>query len=56
MVEMVEMMQKMGFGVVRKYYFSETDTPNTKVSTRIKKKIAYSIPSLRPFQVVIARK
>ncbi len=54
--EMIEMVEKMGFRVVHQYYFAETNTLKTKIITKIKKKIAYSIPSFRPFQVVIAIK
>jgi SAM-dependent methyltransferase len=54
--EMVDMVEKMGFGVTHKYYFSETIASNAKFLTRIKKKVAYSIQSFRPFQVVIAQK
>jgi SAM-dependent methyltransferase len=54
--ELVEMIERVGFEISQQYYFSETITSQTKISTRIKKKIAYSVPSFRPFQVVIARK
>ena len=54
--EIVEMVDRMGFSIVHSYYFSETNTPETKYLTRIKKKIAYAYPSFRPFQVVLAKK
>jgi len=54
--EMAEMVTNMGFEIIRHYFFAEKNTSKTRLSTRIKKKIAYSIPSFRPFQVVIAKK
>jgi SAM-dependent methyltransferase len=56
MAEMAEMIEKMGFEIISHYYFAEKNTSKTRLSTRIKKKIAYSIPSFRPFQVAIAKK
>ena len=54
LAETIQMIEKMGFEVTRKYYFA--DNGGTSIIKRLIKKMLYIIPSFKPYQVVIGKK
>jgi len=53
--ETVEMTERLGFRTVRKYLFVEKYNTRKNIKTLLAS-LAYTIPSLRPFQVIIGQK
>lgn len=54
--ETMQLIEKMGFKTFDKYYFMGKETLSPNPIKRLIKKIAYSHPPCRPFQVVIGKK
>jgi len=55
--EMLEMLEKMGFEVTRRYYYQDwSHSSSANIFLRLAQKVASMIPSLRTFQVLVARK
>lgn len=54
--ETIELVQKMGFDIVTKYYFQPTERHKSNILKKMLRKIAFSYPPLRSFQVVIGKK
>lgn len=56
LIETMQMIEKMGFDTIVKYYFRESEHTRTSLLKRTLKEIVYSYPPFRPYQVVIGRK
>jgi len=56
LIEIIQMIEKMGFNTITKYYFIEKGHAKTGILKTLLKKIIYSFPPFRPSQVVIGRK
>lgn len=54
--ETIQLIQKMGFDTVTKYYFTPKGEYKSNALKEMLKKIVYSYPPFRPFQVVIGKK
>jgi SAM-dependent methyltransferase len=55
LAETVEMIERMGFAAVQKYYFSDETQRPASLKDALRR-LAYSYPPFRPYQVVIGRK
>lgn len=55
LAETVEMVERMGFEVVKKYYFTDETHAPTSLKGALRK-LAYSYAPFRPYQVVLGRK
>jgi SAM-dependent methyltransferase len=56
LAETVQLLERMGFEITRKYYFVEKEYSNYGALAGLLAACAYVIPSLRPFQVVTGKK
>ncbi len=56
MIETIQMIEKMGFKTIQKYYFTEKGNSKANFIKKFLKKFAYAIPSFRPYQVVVGKK
>lgn len=56
MNEAKQLVESMGFENIKSYYFDLERTKNRNIVKQVIKKIIFSIPSFRSFQVIIARK
>ena len=54
--ETIELIQKMGFDIVGKYYFQPAEQYKSNILKAILRKMAFSYPPFRIFQVVIGKK
>jgi SAM-dependent methyltransferase len=54
--ETIELIKKMGFEPVAEYYFQPAEPHKSNILKEILKKIAFSYPPFRSFQVVIGKK
>ena len=56
LAEAVQMIEKMGFETITKYYCMEKDRLRSNILKTLLKKIVFSYPPFRPNQVVIGKK
>jgi SAM-dependent methyltransferase len=56
MAETVELLEKMGFTIIQKYYFKKKRTSSNPVNSVIKSLLFKLFPELLPYQVVIGKK
>lgn len=56
LAETVELIERMGFEVARKYYFYSIDKGNEKWAKNFLKKIVFLYKPFRPLQVVVGKK
>ncbi|MFM2303490.1 MAG: hypothetical protein RLZZ135_899 [Cyanobacteriota bacterium] len=54
--ETIELIKKMGFAPVAEYYFQPAEQHKSNILKEILKKIAFSYPPFRSFQVVMGKK
>jgi SAM-dependent methyltransferase len=54
--ETIQLIQKMGFDPVAEYYFQPAEQHKSNILKEILKKIAFSYPPFRSFQVVMGKK
>ncbi len=56
LAETIQIIERMGFEAISKYYFAETGAARTSFLKVVAKKVFYAYPPFRPCQVVIGRK
>jgi SAM-dependent methyltransferase len=56
LIETVQLIEKMGFETIEKYYFIEKGHLGVNILKTLLKYIVYSYPPFRPYQVVIGKK
>lgn len=56
LVETMQLIEKMGFETIAKYYFMGQDESHPNIIKRLLKKIIYFYPPFKSFQVVIGKK
>ncbi len=56
LIEVIQMIEKMGFETIKKYYFIGKGPTRTNIFKTVLKKIVYSYTSFRPVYVVIGKK
>lgn len=54
--ETIQMIEKMGFETIQKYYFMDKRNTKINIVKTLLKTLVYAIPSFRPYQVVIGKK
>lgn len=56
LAETILMLHRLGFEIARQYYFVGAGSESASVLKRFLKTVVYTVPSFRPYQVVIGRK